>query len=416
MNQELLNQETMTQTEKRIIEEVEAGREDFVQFFRKLVMTKSFTKQEQEVAQLLAEGLKERGMKDVRIMGPEPDRPNVVAVYEGIEDGPTCTFNGHLDVLPPQEENLWPHKPFAGDIEDGKLYGRGTVDMKSGTFSSFFAGLVLERLQLPIRGRVVFTGVCDELVCGDQGILYLLKEGVIRKEHPEDFGINCEPTNLEEMNMATKGVMRADVTVIGKGAFNARPYLGVSAIDQSAKFIQSVQRLNADIASDPAWSHPLLEPRSVQVAMIQGGEASNLVPERVKMTVTRRLHPGETLEDCMKDYEEIFETLHGEDEQFRAEIRPWDGFRPPVEVPMDTPVAAAVARALKLVTGKDLALTGSEGGTDASHVVAQTGIPMPVFGPGDHRLLGTVDECVPLDDFIDAIKIYALTVYYMLGI
>ena len=210
-NQELLNQENMTQTEKRIIEEVEAGRADFVQFFRKLVMTKSFTK---------------------------------------------------------QEENLWPHKPFAGDIEDGKLYGRGTVDMKSGTFSSFFAGLVLERLQLPIRGRVVFTGVCDELVCGDQGILYLLKEGVIRKEHPEDFGINCEPTNLEEMNMATKGVMRADVTVIGKGAFNARPYLGVSAIDQSAKFIQSVQRLNADIASDPAWSHPLLEPRSVQVAMI----------------------------------------------------------------------------------------------------------------------------------------------------
>ena len=83
---------------------------------------------------------------------------------------------------------------------------------------------------------------------------------------------------------------------------------------------------------------------------------------------------------------------------------------------MDTPVAAAVARALKLVTGKDLALTGSEGGTDASHVVAQTGIPMPVFGPGDHRLLGTVDECVPLDDFINAIKIYALTVYYMLGI
>ncbi len=118
-NQELLNQENMTQTEKRIIEEVEAGRADFVQFFRKLVMTKSFTKQEQEVA------------------------------------------------------------------------------------------------QLPIRGRVVFTGVCDGLVCGDQGILYLLKEGVIRKEHPEDFGINCEPTHLEEMNMATKGVMRADVTVIG---------------------------------------------------------------------------------------------------------------------------------------------------------------------------------------------------------
>lgn len=116
-------------------------------------------------------------MKDVRIMGPEPDRPNVVAVYEGIEDGPTCTFNGHLDVLPPQEENLWPHKPFAGDIEDGKLYGRGTVDMKSGTFSSFFAGLVLERLQLPIRGGWFSRGSVTSWSAGIRASCICLRRG-----------------------------------------------------------------------------------------------------------------------------------------------------------------------------------------------------------------------------------------------
>ena len=70
----------------------------------------------------------------------------------------------------------------------------------------------------------------------------------------------------------------------------------------------------------------------------------------------------------------------------------------------------------KLVLGSEPALTGSEGGTDASHVVAQTGITMPVYGPGDHRLLGTAEEYVKVDDFISALKIYALTVYYMLGI
>ena len=82
----------------------------------------------------------------------------------------------------------------------------------------------------------------------------------------------------------------------------------------------------------------------------------------------------------------------------------------------NAPVVDAVRRALKRVNGTELALTGSEGGTDASHVVAQTGIPMPVFGPGDHLLLGTIYEHVSLDDFIDAIKIYVLSVYYMMGI
>lgn len=405
----------MTQTEKKIIDAVDAQKEDLISFFRQLIMTKSITGQEQDVARLLMDGLRERGMTDLELVERKPGRPNVLAYYRGKEDGPTCTFNGHLDVLPPQNEEEWPHPPFAGEIADGNLYGRGTVDMKSGTFSSFFAGLILNQLQIPIRGKVVFTGVCDELVCGKDGILYLLEKGYIKKEHPDDFGLNCEPTDLREVDMATKGVLRVDVIVIGKGAFNARPYLGISAIDKAAKFIEAVQQLNEEISSDPAYVHPLLAPRSVQVAMIHGGEASNLVPDRVKMTVTRRMHPGETMEGCLADYQKIIDRLHAEDPEFKAEIHPWEGFRPPVEVPMDTPIVAAIRRAQKLVKGTDLILTGSEGGTDASHVVAQTGIPMPVYGPGDHTLLGTVNECVPITDFLSAIKIYALIVYYMMG-
>ena len=406
----------MTKMEERIIAAVEARREDFIRFFRELVQCKSYTKHEQEVAKKLIDGLKARGFDDVGVIERAPGRPNVVAYYRGVEDGPTCTFNGHLDVIPAQDESEWEHQPFDGDIEDGKLYGRGTVDMKSGTFSSFFAGIVLNDLKIPIRGNVMFTGVCDELICGKDGILYLLKEGYIKKTHPDDFGINCEPTNLCEMNVATKGVFRVDIVIIGKGAFNARPYLGISAIDKAAKLIEAIQELHEKISTDPNHVHPLIAPRSVQVAMIDGGEASNVVPDRCKLTVTRRLHPGETTEECMKDYQDIIDRLHEEDPEFQAEIHPWEGFRPPVEVDENAPVVDAVRRALKRVNGTELALTGSEGGTDASHVVAQTGIPMPVFGPGDHLLLGTIYEHVNLDDFIDAIKIYVLSVYYMMGI
>lgn len=406
----------MTNAEKRIINAIDAQKEDLISFFRELLKCKSFTGHEEEVAQLLVDGLRARGMTDLEIVERKPGRPNVVAYYRGVSDGPTCTFNGHLDVLPPQEGSQWKHDPFSADLEDGRIYGRGTVDMKSGTFSSFFAGLILNQLQIPIRGQVVFTGVCDELVCGQDGILYLLEKGYIKKRHPDDFGLNCEPTNLREIDMATKGVLRVDVVVLGKGAFNARPHLGISAIDKAVKFIEAIQQLHQKISMDPNYRHPLLAPRSVQVAMIHGGEASNLVPDRVRMTVTRRMHPGETQEACIADYQTIIERLHAEDPEFQAELHPWEGFRPPVEVSMETPVVEAVRRAQKLVTGCDLILTGSEGGTDASHVVAQTGIPMPVYGPGNHNLLGTVDEYVAVEDFINAIKIYALTVYYMLGI
>lgn len=406
----------MTDMERRIIAAVDEQKDDLIAFFRELLQCRSFTGKEQEVAAKLIGGLRARGMAEVELVERTPGRPNVLAYYRGAEEGPTCTFNGHLDVLPPQDYASWDHPPFAADMEDGRIYGRGTVDMKTGTFSSFFAGLILQQLKVPIRGQVLFTGVCDELVCGNDGILYLIEKGYIKKEHPEDFGINCEPTDLRELEMATKGVLRADILVKGKGAFNARPYLGISAIDKAVKFIEAVQQLHQEISTDPAFTHPLLAPRTVQVAMIQGGEASNLVPEQVKMTVTRRMHPGETEEGCLADYQRIIDRLHAEDPEFVAEIHPWPGFRPPVEVSMDIPLVDAVRKALKLASGTNLQLTGSEGGTDASHVVARTGIPMPVFGPGDHNLLGTNQEHVKVEDFLNAIKTYALTVYYMMGI
>lgn len=406
----------MKEMERKIIDAVEEQREDLIQFFKELVMIPSFNKHEQAVAAHLMEGLKRRGMKDVQILGPAPDRPNVVAYLHGTEDGPTFTFNGHLDVLAVQNEDAWKHPPFGGEIEDGKLYGRGTVDMKGGTFSSFFAGLVLEKMGLPIRGKVCFTGVCDELISGDQGVIYLIRSGVIRKEHPDDIGLNCEPTDLKEMNISTKGVLRADVKIIGKGAFNARPYLGINAIDKAVKFIEEIQKLNYKIGHDVNHVHPMLEPRTVCVATIRGGEQANMVPDSVTMTVTRRLHPGEDKDECLKDYQDIIDRLHAEDPEFVAEVHPWKGFRPPADVPADTPLIGAVARAQKLICGTEMGIVGSEGGTDGSHVVAMTGIPMPVYGPGNYKLLGTEEEYIALDQFIDAVKIYALTIYYMLGI
>lgn len=403
----------MDAIERKIIDEVEAQREDLIEFFRELVRFESITKHERGVAEHLRDGLAARGFTDVEIVGPSPDRPNVLGHIRGSEDGPTYYFNGHLDVLPPQENDEWEHPPFSADLEDGKIYGRGTVDMKAGTFSSFFAGLIIHKLNIPLRGSVLFTGVCDELISGDDGVLWLLKNGYIKKEHPDDFGINCEPTDMCEMNMATKGVYRADFVIQGKGAFGGRPYLGISAIDKAAKFILAMAEFNENVLKKR--SHPLLEPPSVLCALIKGGEASNLVPDRCTITVTRRMHPGETVESVNAEYDAILAGLKKEDPEFSASYHPWKNLRPPVELPMDAPIVAGLRKALRTATGKELIQNGSEGGTDASHVVFRTGICMPVMGPGNYRIFGTNHEYVEADDFINMIKVYALSIYYMLG-
>lgn len=406
----------MDKIERQIIEEVDKHKEEFVKFFQKMVQIPSFTGCEQEIASELVKSMKMLGFQDIEVIERIPGHPNVLAHIKGIEEGPTYTFNGHMDILPPQDNNQWPYPPFKGHIEDGNLYGRGTVDMKAGTFGSFCAGIVINNLNMPLRGNVLFTAVCDEEICGENGMLYLLKKGYVKMNTKDDFGINCEPTDLIEMNMATKGVLRVDIKVKGKGAFGARPYLGINAIDKAIKLLQAIMQLNDRISNDQSLRHPLLEPPSVTTTLIEGGEASNLVPDTCTITVTRRMLPCENREDCIKDYEQIIEQLQLEDPDFSAEIYPWKNFRPPVELPLDMPLVDAFRKAQMLVTGKELMLTGSEGGTDASLVVYHTGMPMPVYGPGNYKLLGTVNEHVTIEDFINAIKIYALSIYYMLGI
>lgn len=405
----------MDKIEEKIIGAVDDRREDFINFYRKLVKIPSFTGHEQEVAQALIDGMQARGFDNIKVIERIPGHPNVFAYLKGIEEGPTYTFNGHMDVLPPQNADRWPYPPFSGHMEDGKIYGRGTVDMKAGTFGSFLAGLVIKDLNIPLKGDVLFTAVCDEEICGENGVAYLLKEGHIRKNREDDFGLNCEPTNLREMNIATKGMLRTDIVVKGKGAFSARPYLGINAINKACKLIEAIMELDNRIGTDETLHHPLLEKPSVTVAMINGGEASNLVPDTCTLTISRRMLPCENMEDCLHDYEEIIKKLHSEDPEFEAEIITWNNFRPPVELPPDTKVASAIRKAQLLVTGEELELTGSEGGTDASLIVYHTGLPMPVYGPGDYRLLGTVNEHITADDFLSAIKIYALSIYYTLG-
>ena len=399
-------------TEQRILAKVEEKRQDIIDFFQKMVQIPSLPGEERELGEALVKAMGEWGLTDISVVEKEAGHPNVLARIKGKKEGPNFIFNGHLDVIHPGSPETWTDPPFSGKIKDGRIYGRGTVDMKAGTMSSFLAGAIINQLQIPLKGNVLLTAVCDEEICGERGILYLLQEGYIKKQREDDIGLNCEPTDLNRIVVANKGVLRADVTFHGKSAHGARPWLGVNAIDQAVKFIVKVHELADKIGKQ---THPLVQPPTILIAMIEGGSATNLVPDTCKVTLTRRLLPCENKAQAIRDYEDILAALKAEDTTFKADLHIWQGFRPPVEVPTDTTVVQVVKRAHQKVRGTELPFAGGEGGTDASHVVHETGLPMPVYGPGDVTKTGCVDENIPLDDVVDAVKVYALAIYYALG-
>ena len=395
--------------EQMILAKVEENRQKIIDFVQKIVQIPSISGEEYEIGQALAQGMQDWGLEDIQVVEKVPKHPNLLARVNGKKDGPTLVFNGHMDVISPGDASLWTYPPYSGAIADGRMYGRGTVDMKSGTCTSMLAAAILKQTGLPLGGNIQLTVVCDEEICGDRGILYLLENDLIQG----DFGINCEPTNFENVTVAHKGFLRLHITVHGKNAHGSRPYLGHNAIDDAIKVINRIHLLKEQIQYK---KHPILTTGPViVVATIDGGSAMNMVPDECVLGISRRLMPSENKEDAIRDFQCILDQLKAEDPEFKAEIKVWPQYRPPLDLPVDAPIIAAIQKAHKVVRGADLPLGGKDGGTDASFIVNATGMPMPIYGPGEYRIMAALDENITVDDLIDAVKVYALAAYYALN-
>ena len=407
----------MVHYEQKILDAVDARRDELISFVQKMVQIPSVTLDEAAIGEAFYEGMQKLGLQDVQLIEEEPGHPNIIARVKGDAGGPSLIFNGHLDVIPPGPEEDWIYPSTSGKIVDGKMYGRGTVDMKSGTCGSVLAAAIVKDLGIPLKGDVQLTVVCDEEICGSRGVIYLLKKGYIKKNHPDDMGINCEPTrkgDQQRLWIANKGILRAHFIVHGKNAHGSRPYLGINAITKAVKVIEEVEALEKRIQAE-VQPHPLLEPPVILVAMVSGGSAMNMVPDTCRVSVTRRLLPSETKEKAIQDYQDIIAKLSAADPEFKAELDVYPNYRLPMDLDPNEPIIEILQRAYERIKGVRLPLAGEEGGADAAFVIDATGIPMPIYGPGDIKLAAAIDECVELEDIITAIKVYALSIYYALG-
>lgn len=311
-----------------------------------------------------------------------PGRHSVIATVKGTGGGRSLLLNAHLDTV--STEGMT--DPFEPLIRDGRMYGRGTYDMKGGLAACLLA--LVEAQEANLRGDVILTAVADEehASLGMQSVL---------KRVTADAAIVTEPTELC-VSIAHKGFTWHEITTQGRAAHGSRPDLGVDAIARMGRVLGKLESFSQDLAERLA--HPLLGHGSLHASLISGGQELSSYPDRCTLLVERRTLPGETPERATQDLDLLLAQL-SVDDTFHAEHRLILA-RDPFGIEPDAPIVQAVQRAAMQVLGTPAAVIGQSFWMDSAFLAA-AGIPTVVFGPrggGAHATeewvdLASVEQC-----------------------
>jgi acetylornithine deacetylase/succinyl-diaminopimelate desuccinylase-like protein len=310
-------------------------------------------------------------------------------------------MNGHIDIGPIGEG--WTKDPLIGEVEDGKIYGRGTADMKSGIAAMVCAAEAVIASGMKRRGDLSLTFVADESSGGHKGSGYLVSRANIKA----DAGVVCEPSG-GHIGIAHRGTVWMSVEVIGKSGQAMMPTSGVNAISCAAKVIAALDRELPAVLEE--IRHPLLPGPCFSFGTISGGVKTNVIADRCVFTLDRRTVPGEGTEEVMEQVRTIAErALLGTGAQVfvKAEM-----VVEASEVSSDLPIIDECKRALAKIVDMEPILGGGGGFTDAHWFTNDLGIPTVIFGPwylhfGEESISDIPDEYNFVEDIVTGTHVYA---------
>jgi acetylornithine deacetylase len=340
---------------------------------------------EGEVARTLASILDEWGFS-VQLVDAVPGRPNVVARI-GPPDAPALLLNGHLDVV--GVEGMV-HEPFAAEMRTGRIYGRGSADMKGGLAAMCAAALAAEKQS---NAQIVIAAVVDEEY-ESLGLRALLAAGV-----RAEAAIVTEPTRLA-ICPAHRGFAWIDVTFTGRAAHGSRYDLGVDAIMHAGLLLAELNALEQ--TREGGRRHPLLGRTSLHASTIHGGVGMSTYPERCELAIERRTLPGEDAASAVREIMEACERVRAQHPAFNAQVK-LNTAQAPSDVATDAPVVERLRSALE-GEGIPVRIEGLSAWTDAA-LLNEAGIPAVCFGPGDISLAHAAEEFVPVADIEQATRV-----------
>ncbi len=346
---------------------------------------------EQACAQYVSRFLTESGIEH-DFMPVEEGRSNVVVKIPGRSETPPLVFLAHMDTVPVGPG--WSVDPLAAELRDGRIYGRGSADMKSGLAAALMILREISGSDRSLAGDVWLVATVDEEGPYMKGAVDLAKAGILPGSC---YILAPEPTGLN-LRIAQMGVMWYRVETFGRMAHAGRAPLGIDANHAMAEIVTDVKTSVANLSEE----HPILGRPAVTVGRIDGGVKTNVVPANCQAEFDLRIVPPLGCADANELISQIVEQAVQRVEGARASVENLGLQRPPVEAPADSPLILGIQQAFQDVTGREIGIGGADGHeayTDASITSVLTRNPhCTVFGPGSTDVAHTADEYVEVED------------------
>lgn len=378
-------------------------KEQIVEVLQNLIQRRSYSGEEKEVAEYIKKLCLEVGYDTVHI----DKYGNVIGSVKGKYEGPKVLMDGHIDTVPVDEEK-WTKKPFAGNIEDGKLYGRGTTDMKGAVCAMLLAGAYLAQdLKKEFAGEIFIAGVVHEECF----------EGVAAREISKyvkpDYVIIGEASQLN-LKIGQRGRGEIVVETFGKPAHSANPEKGINAVYKMMKIIENIQKL--PMTHHDTLGYGILELTDVKSSPYPG---ASVVPDYCRATYDRRLLVGETPESVLAPIQKLLDEMMKEDDTLKAKVsyargveKCWTGatiegerFFPGWLFEEKDEYVQKALKALKEI-GQIPTITHYNFCTNGSHYAGEAGIKTIGYGPSRENLAHTIDEYIELDSLYNVTEGY----------
>lgn len=423
------------ETRRAILQAVEARRDGLIELTRALVACRSdsqseenpeFESEAERCQEIVAAWLADLGASVERWQEP-PRYPVVAGKLAGSGNGRSVAFNGHIDVVPVGDTSDWQHDPWAGEIADGRLWGRGTTDMKGGVACALVAMQALRDADAPLAGDIWAHIVADEEVVGRS------TRNLLQRLPPVDAVLVAEPTGLAIMPVEG-GLIHARIEIDGRESHAGNRFMsihagghgdraGINAIEKGFRIAEALQDLERQWGN--LRHHPMLPAgfNSIMPGIITGGPGGGVDGKLVTVS-----NPGTAPNYCSLEYNIWY--LPGESfEQIREEIEghvlaacqldPWlrehpprftwklrNIYFPPAETSPDHPFIASLADALEAV-GQSAEITAFTAASELAWY-AEVGIPGAIFGPGRIAQAHSANEYVEIDQLLAACASMAL--------
>jgi succinyl-diaminopimelate desuccinylase len=383
---------------------VAIDRDLVVELTRELIRFRSVNPpgNERPVAEFLAKRMQELGI-EAEIEQLAPDRANVVGRLRGSGSG-HLVFTGHLDVVPPGGQ-AWEHDPFAADLVDGRIYGRGSADMKGGVAAIVTALAALAKSGFKPSADIILAATAGE-EAGMIGAAAMVERQSLAGSR---YLVVAEPSDLDVF-IGEKGVLWLDITAYGRTAHGSMPWLGINAVSYLARLIARLEEYPF-----PWEESPLLGKPTLSVNIIEGGNKTNVVPDVCRMSVDMRTVPSQDNADVTRRVqalaEEVARQVHPD---LRVEVAV-DNDKASLETDRSHPLVASLVDVVKQVRGIDPTVGGVTYGTDAAALSPGFDVPMVICGPGAQGMAHQPDEYVEVEQLAQAAQIYADLALRLLG-